>query len=470
MSEPHLDSQAVLADLKDFQRRTALWTFERMFTERDPAVRFLVADEVGLGKTHVAKGVIALVIEHLRRIGDERHDIVYVCSNAAIARQNLRKLVPKGIEPLENVERLTMLPLAQLDAGGSGQPGVNLLAITPGTSLKFGRSTGTFTERCLAYTFLRSHWGTDVMSPRARWIFWNGITAGDPDKRLRSLERQYRTRIRGSLAGFVKLLDEFDDHRRHHGRPSIRSLFDEIVDGLAWKRTFPDDLLELRKELIGEVRRVMALVGITALRPDLVVLYGSQSDQIAQLRRAGIATFSYVHGGLAHSISTLRRLGARTGRTNEARQVVSTITSELARLSMLLRERRKPLVLLVFGRQPGSLRNVYASGGVGFLHDMLEAAGGRNVLADLPRESIQLTSEAILTSAAEVIIELTYDDGMTQNSQQAERAVWNELSAVPAVRNRRVYLMLGTHFVQPGPRLAEATEAIARILHPDVVP
>lgn len=35
-------------------------------------------------------------IELLQR-GDERHDIVYVCSNGAIARQNLRKLVPKGI-------------------------------------------------------------------------------------------------------------------------------------------------------------------------------------------------------------------------------------------------------------------------------------------------------------------------------------------------------------------------------------
>ena len=209
---------------------------------------------------------------------------------------------------------------------------------------------------------------------------------------------------------------------------------------------------------------------ILSLRPDLVVLYGSQTDQLAQLTRAGIATFSYVHGGLAHSISTLRRLGDRTGRTNEARQVVSTITSKLARLSMLLGGRRRPRVLLVFGREPGSLRNIYASGGVGFLHDMLEAAGGRNVLADLPRESIQLTSEAILTTAAEVIIELTYDDGMTRQNQRAERAVWNELSAVPAVRNRRVYLMLGTHFVQPGPRLAETTKAIARILHPDVVP
>ena len=110
MTERHVDPEAVLADLKDFQRRTAVWAFKRMFDDRDPALRFLVADEVGLGKTHVAKGVIAQVIDHLQRSGDERHDIVYVCSNGAIARQNLRKLVPKGIEPLDDVERLTMLP------------------------------------------------------------------------------------------------------------------------------------------------------------------------------------------------------------------------------------------------------------------------------------------------------------------------------------------------------------------------
>src|ERR687891_1894853 len=126
MTERHVDAEAVLADLKDFQRRTAAWVFDRMFDDDDPALRFLVADEVGLGKTHVAKGVIAQVIDHLQRSGDERHDVVYVCSNGAIARQNLRKLVPKGIEPLDDVERLTMLPLARLDNGREGNPGINL--------------------------------------------------------------------------------------------------------------------------------------------------------------------------------------------------------------------------------------------------------------------------------------------------------------------------------------------------------
>ena len=54
----------------------------------DPTRRFLVADEVGLGKTLVARGVIAKTIDHLWETVD-RIDVVYICSNGQIARQNL---------------------------------------------------------------------------------------------------------------------------------------------------------------------------------------------------------------------------------------------------------------------------------------------------------------------------------------------------------------------------------------------
>ena len=272
MTEQRIDVDAVLDDLKDFQRRTARWAFERMFADRNPTARFLVADEVGLGKTHVAKGVIAQVIDHLRRTGDARHDVVYVCSNTAIARQNIRKLAPEGIEPIEDVDRLTMLVLAQLNDGDASETGINLLAITPGTSLKFGRSTGKFRERCLAYAFLRALWGKSVMTRPARRIFWHGVEAGDPDKRLRQEEQRYQPVIRGSLGDFAKELAEFDKTRRGQGKPTVRAMFEDLVSGLAWKRSFPEDLLEPRNELIGEIRRVMAIVGIAALRPDLVVL------------------------------------------------------------------------------------------------------------------------------------------------------------------------------------------------------
>lgn len=129
--QQRIDVEAVLSELKDFQRRTACWAFKRMFADRNPAFRFLVADEVGLGKTHVAKGVIAQVIDHLQCSGDARHDIVYVCSNGAIARQNIRKLAPQGVEPIEDFDRLTMLAQAELNEGDASRSSVNLLAITP---------------------------------------------------------------------------------------------------------------------------------------------------------------------------------------------------------------------------------------------------------------------------------------------------------------------------------------------------
>ena len=50
--------------------------------------------------------------------------------------------------------------------------------------------------------------------------------------------------------------------------------------------------------------------------------------------------------------------------------------------------------MLVFGREPGTLRNVYASGGYGFLHDVLEIAGGEDVFSDIKRESVQAIDRA----------------------------------------------------------------------------
>jgi iron complex transport system substrate-binding protein len=208
---------------------------------------------------------------------------------------------------------------------------------------------------------------------------------------------------------------------------------------------------------------------IFLLRPDIVVLYGSQRDQTEQLARAGIQVIPYTHGGIDDTLSVISHLGMQIKRPNAAKRLVQSMQAKLKTVRTQVARRERPSVLLVFGREPGALRNIYASGGTGFLHDMLEAAGGRNVFAHIARESLQVTSEAILTAAPDVVIELTYDDRMTPKTRAAEVAVWNRLPAVPAVRSQQVHLFLGNHFVQPGPRLAEATTAIARALHPEAL-
>ena len=45
--------------LKPFQRRTVEYVYKRMYEDADPAMKFLIADEVALGNTLVAKGIIA---------------------------------------------------------------------------------------------------------------------------------------------------------------------------------------------------------------------------------------------------------------------------------------------------------------------------------------------------------------------------------------------------------------------------
>ena len=90
------DYEAVLRPLKGFQRRTVDYAFQQLYQIPNGTGRFLVADEVGLGKTLVARGVVARAVEHLWD-STARIDIIYICSNADIARQNIARLTIPGL-------------------------------------------------------------------------------------------------------------------------------------------------------------------------------------------------------------------------------------------------------------------------------------------------------------------------------------------------------------------------------------
>jgi len=128
-----------------------------------------------------------------------------------------------------------------------------------------------------------------------------------------------------------------------------------------------------------------------------------------------------------------------------------------------------PATLLVFERDLASLRNDYASGGYGFLHDMLEIAGGRNVFAGMKQQAVQASTEMLLTSKPDVIVELRYGDSLKNADIARELRAWDALASIPAVRTHRVSVLTGDEFVVPGPRVVEATLKLARVIHPDVV-
>ena len=204
---------------------------------------------------------------------------------------------------------------------------------------------------------------------------------------------------------------------------------------------------------------------ILSLRPGLVAVYGSQTDLRAQLDRAGIPIFLYSHAGLRDVTTTIRELGNRVGHAESARTVAANIEARLDAIRTRVAGARRPRTLIVLGRESGALRGVYASGGFGFVHDMVDAAGGENVFSDIRREALQATTELILARRPDVVLELRTGT-MTAAELQRETSVWNTVSALPAVRTGRVILLVDDRTVVPGPRVAEGTEAIARVLHP----
>ena len=205
---------------------------------------------------------------------------------------------------------------------------------------------------------------------------------------------------------------------------------------------------------------------ILALRPDLVIVYGSQSELQGQFARAGVRTFGYRHGGISTILDTIHELGSVIGAGDVSSRVIRDLQSQLDDVRARVKGRRRPKVLLVFERQPKTLRDIYVSGGRGFLHEMLAIAGGDNVFGDVVRESVQPSVETLLARAPEVILEVRAEGLIAAREVAGEREGWTALASVPAVRNRRIHFLSGDYLVVPGPRFAMATATLARVLHP----
>ncbi len=101
----------VMCGLKDFQKATVNHID---FLYRHKQQRVLVSDEVGLGKTLIARGVIAKMGKLRKEEGDDFLKVVYICSNGAIANQNLRKLqITENVSKADSLSsRLSMQHLA----------------------------------------------------------------------------------------------------------------------------------------------------------------------------------------------------------------------------------------------------------------------------------------------------------------------------------------------------------------------
>lgn len=260
--------------LKDFQRETVDYVFRRLYVDEDRTSRFLVADEVGLGKTLVARGLIARAIEHLQD-HVKRIDIVYVCSNGDIARQNIARLNVLRQDDFKFPPRITLLPtrLHELNASDpEGRVKVNFVSFTPGTSFDMGMRGGMWSERVLLQHLLARAWGKSALRGAGAI---NVLRATASFEGFQQAVRDFDSAaVDDALAdGFVTALRELDARAAEQHSETLQNRFDDLRVRMARSREKRrDDDRRDQLCLLGELRRLLARSCVDALEPDLVIL------------------------------------------------------------------------------------------------------------------------------------------------------------------------------------------------------
>jgi superfamily II DNA or RNA helicase len=129
-----------MTDAKPFQVATVN-AVTRALRRKRQCRRFLVADEVGLGKTIVAREVIGQMMDSLKR----PLRVIYVCSNLAIRGQNqdsLLKVLPENERPSAfcHVDRLSLIT----DVDQPTHARLHLYSLTPDTNSRLKRRRTPF--------------------------------------------------------------------------------------------------------------------------------------------------------------------------------------------------------------------------------------------------------------------------------------------------------------------------------------
>ena len=205
---------------------------------------------------------------------------------------------------------------------------------------------------------------------------------------------------------------------------------------------------------------------ILSLRPDLVIAYASQADLVASWSARASLSTSTATARWRTSLPGCAISARRIGMAAEAGRAAADVERGLAEVRASVAGGAGPRTVLVIGREPQSLRAISVSGGYGFLHDLLDLAGGSNVFGDVKRESMMVTTETILRGAAGRHYRAAlFGHARRVTTRRASGHAWRLLPGVPAVRNGRVHLLYGGELVVPGPRVVLTARAFARALH-----
>jgi iron complex transport system substrate-binding protein len=197
---------------------------------------------------------------------------------------------------------------------------------------------------------------------------------------------------------------------------------------------------------------------ITALEPDLVILGFPANELQDALAGVGVASFLVEPpADVSGVLDQMDLLGQVTGHPKEAGDYVAGMNARIDEIVAGLPEAEPPTV---FHEVDNTL---YSAGPGSFVGDLYEILDAQNIAEDTGEPFPQMSNEAVIAAAPEVIILADEEAGESAETVSA-RPGWD---AIPAVQNGRIHAVDPDIVSRPGPRLIVALEVLAGLLYPE---
>ncbi len=240
-------------------------------------------------------------------------------------------------------------------------------------------------------------------------------------------------------------------------------VFDRVV-GVTDYCTYPPEAKS--RERIGGYS-TPNLERIVRLHPDLVVLTQSQAPILAyNLKQLGIRSLVTPSQSVSDVFTAINQVGAAVGKPREAQALVASTQATLERVRKRTSGRARPTVVVAVDRSPGSLRDLYVATQGSYLADLVEIARGHVVAPPTGSGYSKISKETLVALNVDIVLELR--PGSLARDAERERSDWQELPALKAVRNSRVYELTDDFIPHNSQLIARTVVLFAHILHPEI--
>lgn len=202
---------------------------------------------------------------------------------------------------------------------------------------------------------------------------------------------------------------------------------------------------------------------IKALNPDLVLGFrGNPITILERIKSLGLHLFVLEMGEDLESVFLIiEKIGIVTHREEQAETLIQSLKKKYDQIQSALQDVSYEPKVFFFLQGMG----LWTCGKGSFLDDLVRKAKGINIAGHIDRKWLHLNREHLIHENPEVIVIISKS---VEEFEKARIQMKNErhYQQLKAVRSNRVYFLDENITTRPGPRLIDALERLAHLLHP----